>query len=124
MVEVQEIKVKRAAEAILPNWADCKKESEKVEMLGLEIEELLNQLAEKYKELNNRGIKAYQEAPKTDCGYGVSPLSNIRFAHAMKAHLLKHGVRVDNYHFGDEDKLPDFSKAVNDGVQWLLKFSK
>ena len=125
MVDIQEIKLRPKESAYAnANWSDCKKHADEVEVLGLEVEDLLNQLAKKFKALNEKAILAFKEAPSTDCGYGVSPISQVRFTYAIKMHLIKYGMRVDNYHYGDEDRLLDFTRVVSDGVKWLLKFSK
>lgn len=120
---MQEIKVKPKLHRVVGDWEECKKHAKRVEELSVEIEKSLTHLANNQKKLSAAITEAYKSAPLTDCGFGVSPISPTRVMHAMKAHLLKHGMRVDTYSFGDETKIPTFSESIKNALNWLLKFS-
>jgi hypothetical protein len=105
------------------DWKKCKISAAKLENLAREMEKDLNGLAEKYAALNTLLVEAYKEAPLTDCGFGVSPLGPGRVLHALKCHLIKRKMHVDNGYFGDTTKFPEFNEYILEATKWLLKFS-
>ena len=68
------------------DWAECIKLCKEIESLSGEIENVLNVLAKKHKELHAKTILAYKAAPLTDCGFGDSLMGAGRVNHAIKNH--------------------------------------
>lgn len=106
------------------DWKVCKEMAKEVEELGVEVEVLLNDLAIKLKGLLEKSREAYQAAPMKDTGYGVSPVAPGRMNHAVKRHLIKHGLRLDNTYISDLTTIQDFNDYVTEATKWLLKFSE
>jgi hypothetical protein len=104
-------------------WKDTSDKAQEIEMLSLEIEEMLDKLGPKYKELVRLMTEAYVSAPLTDCSLGVSPMGTGKMMVALKNHLRKRGLPVDTTFIGDANKLPDFSSHIQYATKWLLKLS-
>ncbi len=105
------------------DWEKCKASVKEFTELSIEVEVLLNDLAKKVVALSDKAKEAYQQAPMKDTGYGISPLAMTRLSHALKRHLIKHGMRLDNIYINDLTKIQDFNDYVNEAGKWLLKFS-
>lgn len=104
-------------------WKSCREKVKEVEELGVEVEVLLDDVAKKLRALLEKSREAYQAAPLKDTGYGVSPVAPGRLNHAVKRHLIKHGLRLDNTYISDLTTIQDFNDYVNEACKWLLKFS-
>ena len=105
------------------DWKITRGLSKDCENLALEVEILLNDLAKKTKKLNDKLKEAYVAAPEKDSGFGYSPINPTRVMHAVKSHLLKHQLRVDNMPAIEESKIKNFSDYISESLKWLLKFS-
>ena len=108
---------------ISKDWAPAFKVAEEVEDLAGDIEKILSELAPKYKKLGEKIAEAYRVTPATDCGFNMSPIGPHRVLYALKNHLRKHGMAVDNVYIGDPTKIKEFKDYVLDATKWLLKLS-
>lgn len=126
---VQVIQVKTAVEkeAVQKQssqaWEKTLKLSKEVKNLGIEVQVLIDELAIKWKALNEKVIETYSSAPKTDCSLTASPLSSAKLLYFLKLHMFKSGFRVDNTYVSDINKIKEFKETVREGTDWLTKFS-
>ena len=108
---------------ISKDWQPAFKIAEDVEDLAGDVEKILTELAEKYVKLNQKIAEAYRVTPATDCGFNMSPIGPHRVLYALKNHMRKHGVHLDNAYIGDVTKIKEFKDYVIDATKWLLKLS-
>ncbi len=105
------------------DWTEAKKLAIEVEKAAKEIETTLDNLAKQSLSLHEILRKAYTAAPVTDSGFGFSPINPATINFALKRHLIKRGLRVDNTFIIEPEKALGFSDHVKDAMKWLLKFS-
>ena len=115
----KEVATKQSAEA----WEKAVKLSTDVKTLGIEVQVLTDELAKKWKALNDKVMETYSAAPKTDCSLAASPLSPVKLLYLLKLHMFKTGFRVDNTYVSDINKIKEFKETVREGTDWLTKLS-
>ena len=104
-------------------WMECLKHVTVAEELSVELDQDIIKMIKKYKKMNEELLAAFQSAPLTDCGYGVSPIGQARVLHALKCHIMKNDLRLDAGYIGDVTKFTTFSSYIKESAKWLFKFS-
>lgn len=123
--EIQVVTVVAAPKKIVKtfDWTETKKLAVEIEAQASRLETLLNSLAKQTLEFHRLMKQAYEAAPEKDSGFGYAPVNGAQTMYAMKRHLLKRELRLDNIYVGDLDKVPTFVEHVREAMKWLLKFS-
>jgi hypothetical protein len=105
-------------------WAKIDETIKQIRMTARKVEELEKQKVEAYQALRKLILDAYQAIPQADCLFFDCPLSPQRVLYAHKAYQKKLGYEGITDVFKPEVEIPEFSKVIDDGCLWLMKFKK